>query len=91
MIVVDGEKTDEKSEKELSEAMGALGDGWDLRSTEKEHILTGSQRWMSQVSVTREIRVYKASRETLQTKAGKRTGGKIILQVGCSSLGEQWR
>jgi hypothetical protein len=43
MISVD-EKTEAELEKDISEAVGALGDGWELRFMLSRHILTvGSQ------------------------------------------------
>jgi hypothetical protein len=43
MIVVD-EKTEVEPEKKVWEAMGALRDGWELRSMEKEVIATKKSR-----------------------------------------------
>jgi hypothetical protein len=85
MIVV-GEKTEKEPEKEHSEAAGALRDGWQLCSEVKEDILTKSQGWMYQVISTREIQVYKASTETLQTNRRGKLTGKRICRIGCSSL-----
>jgi len=39
MISVD-EKTEAELEKDISEAVGALGDGWELRFMLSRHILT---------------------------------------------------